>query len=121
MGVSHRDMKPENLLLDQVGHTKISDFGLSKLTDFLSMSMNYQSQRGMKGTPAYMAPEILRNEKYSKSGDVYAFGLIVYEIMTGKFPYENINFFNLIKKSFTNEKLFYDIIFIKCMRFPTTK
>ncbi|KAK8883181.1 hypothetical protein M9Y10_045831 [Tritrichomonas musculus] len=68
--ILHRDLKPENVLVDGYLYPKISDFGLSKITDFLSISMNFQSQKGLKGTPIYMAPEILSNEEYSKSGDV---------------------------------------------------
>ena len=60
--------------------------------------MNFQSAKGMKGTPAYMAPEILSEEKYSKSGDVYAFGFIVYEILSVKRAFENMNIFDLMKK-----------------------
>ena len=82
--VLHRDLKPENILMDENLYPKISDFGLSKITDFLSNSMNVQSQKGLKGTPAYLAPEILADEKYSKKGDVYAFAFIVFEIMTGQ-------------------------------------
>lgn len=73
------DLKPENILMNDYFQPKISDFGLSKITDFLSISMNIQSRKGFKGTPAYMAPEI-SSEKYSKSSDVYAFAFIVYEI-----------------------------------------
>ena len=85
--VLHRDLKPDNILIDEYLHPKISDFGLSKITFNLSASMNKQSQAGIKGTPAYMAPEILSSEKYSKLSDVYAFSFVVYEIVTCETPF----------------------------------
>lgn len=88
--ILHRDLKPENILMDDYLYPMITDFGLSKITDFISMSINFQSQKGLKGTPIYMSPKILSNEEYSKAGDVYAFAFIVFEIMTGKRRFENL-------------------------------
>ena len=96
--VIHRDLKLDNILVDDYLHPKISDFGLSKILDFLSISLNVQSQKGLKGTPLYMAPEILTDEKYSKAGDVYAFAYIVYELMTGEIPFKNFTNLQLMKK-----------------------
>lgn len=100
--ILHRDLKPENILIDDYLHPKITDFGLSKITDFISASINIQSQNGLKGTPIYMAPEILSEEKYSKSSDVYAFAFIVYEIMTCVKPFENYNLITLMTKVHIN-------------------
>lgn len=52
--------------------------------------MTFQSASGMKGSPSYSAPEILQFNEYSKSGDVYAFSLIIYEIITGEVPFKEI-------------------------------
>lgn len=75
--IIHRDLKSANILLDDKLFPKIADFGLSKIQNDL-----YTSQAGMKGTPAYMAPEILSDEKYSEASDVYAFGILVYEMLS---------------------------------------
>lgn len=79
--VIHRDLKPENILIDEFLHPKISDFGLYKVYEFLSISMNIQSQSRLKDTVIHMALVIF-DEKYSKINDVYVFSIIVKEIMT---------------------------------------
>lgn len=78
--------------MDQYLYPKISDFGLSKITGSWSNSMNFKSQKGRKGTLAYMAPEVALNEEYSKSGDVYAFGFIVFEILSNEIPFKDLSF-----------------------------
>ena len=96
--IIHRDLKPDNILLNEYLHPKISDFGLSKTTDFISPSMNFKSDRGAKGTPQYIAPEIFNDNKYSYASDVYAFGIIVYEMLTGDKPFKFDNIFLLINQ-----------------------
>ncbi|XP_044958678.1 CBL-interacting protein kinase 24 [Hordeum vulgare subsp. vulgare] len=83
-GVYHRDLKPENLLLDSRGNLKVSDFGLSTL-----------SQNGVGllhttcGTPNYIAPEVLSNDGYDGSAaDIWSCGVILYVLMAGYLPFE---------------------------------
>jgi hypothetical protein len=77
-GVLHRDLKPANVLIDGRGRVRIADFGLADL-------INRRHDRNvLAGTPAYMAPEQLAGEAASMLSDVYALGLVLYEMFTGK-------------------------------------
>lgn len=96
--IIHRDIKSGNILMDEQLFPKIADFGLSKITSSVSPSINKQSVNNIKGTPIYMAPEIIRDEPYTNSVDVYSFAIIVYEILTGSTPFSNLNFHQLIFK-----------------------
>ncbi|XP_041431229.1 serine/threonine-protein kinase N3-like [Xenopus laevis] len=76
--VTHRDLKPGNLLMDEGGYLKIAEFGMSK-TD-----IGYGDQANtMVGSPAYMAPEIVKEEEYTRAVDWWALGVIVYEMLLG--------------------------------------
>lgn len=80
--IIHRDLKPENIFMDTNLFPKIGDFGLLKDTNNLTITMT-----GLIGSPAYMAPEIINEEGYIKASDVYAFGIILSEILSGQKPY----------------------------------
>jgi len=82
--IIHRDLKPENVLIDKFGTAKITDFGLSRF-----MSENIQTMT-FAGTPAYLAPEVLMENQFSKKSDVFAFDLILWSILTRKPPYNDI-------------------------------
>ena len=77
-GVLHRDLKPANVLIDGRGRVRIVDFGLASRID----ERHYRD--GLAGTPAYMAPEQLAGEAASMRTDVYALGLVLYEMFTGE-------------------------------------
>ncbi|KAK8848115.1 RAC-gamma serine/threonine-protein kinase [Tritrichomonas musculus] len=87
-GLIYRDLKPENILVDAQGHAKITDFGLVK------EGMNAKSTTTtFCGTPEYIAPEMLQQQPYTKSVDWWAFGILVFEMLTGMPPFydENVN------------------------------
>ena len=76
-----RDCKPENILLDDYGHVRISDLGLA-----LEIPEG-EVVRGRVGTVGYMAPEIIDNEKYTFSPDYFSLGCLVYEMIEGRAPF----------------------------------
>ncbi len=81
-GVIHRDLKPQNLMMTKRGEILITDFGLAAVADTL------HGPEARNGTPAYMAPEQLRGSEVTAKSDIYALGLVLYELFTGKKPFE---------------------------------
>jgi len=77
-GVIHRDLKPANIMLDKRGNVVIMDFGLA------AVAAELFGAEARSGTPAYMAPEQLRGEEVTAKSDIYALGLVLYELFTGK-------------------------------------
>ena len=91
-GIVHRDLKPHNILMDESDHPYIADFGLAKPTEGRLELSNTM----MSGTAAYMAPEIAKEGKSTSRADIYALGVILFEMLTGHLPYTGDTPYNII-------------------------
>src|SRR5438270_3730908 len=88
-GVIHRDLKPANVMIDGRGRARVTDFGLAVAGDRATDSA---------GTPAYMAPEQLAGESASVRSDIYALGLVLYEVFTGRRTFESTSSHDLLMR-----------------------
>jgi len=96
-GVTHRDIKPDNLLVSDEGKIKITDFGLAIIADSAKMTM----QGAVVGTPAYLPPEQVSGGTYDYRGDLFSTGVTFYEALTGTSPFSGQSFSETLKKILT--------------------
>ncbi|MGO9602987.1 MAG: serine/threonine protein kinase [Candidatus Binataceae bacterium] len=99
-GVVHRDLKPENILVTADGTVKIMDFGIA--LDEQARRLTWSGLSSTIGTPDYMAPEQVSGRRGDARTDIYSFGVILYEMLTGGLPYTANNVYNVMKAK-TNE------------------
>jgi serine/threonine protein kinase/tetratricopeptide (TPR) repeat protein len=84
LGVVHRDLKPQNVMVDEGGDARIMDFGIARSLESKGMT----GAGVMIGTPEYMSPEQVEGKEAGQSSDIYSLGVILYEMVTGRVPFE---------------------------------
>ena len=88
--IVHRDLKPENIMRREDGQIKVLDFGLAKRVTGSHVTSTRLTQPGIiAGTPGYMAPEVIGNKEADARSDIFVFGVIAWELATGKHPFGN--------------------------------
>ncbi|KAF3779946.1 Serine/threonine-protein kinase [Nymphaea thermarum] len=90
--IIHRDMKPQNILIGAGSIIKLCDFGFAR-----AMSLNTVVLRSIKGTPLYMAPELVREQPYNHTADLWSLGVILYELYVGQPPFYTNSVYALIR------------------------
>jgi hypothetical protein len=121
-GVLHRDIKPQNLLVDRRGRPRLVDFGISKMHGMSDLTRTGTAI----GTPEYMAPELFRSECADPRSDIYALGAVFYELLTGRPPYSGTSLASIMTQQLEREveplsshrdvPVWLDAVVLRCLR-----
>lgn len=99
LGVVHRDLKPQNVMIDKEGNTRIMDFGIARSIEAKGIT----DEGIIVGTPEYMAPEQVEGKGIDHRSDIYSIGIILYEMVTGKVPFEGHTPLSIAMKHMTEK------------------
>ncbi len=100
-GIFHRDIKPENVMVENDGDIKLIDFGVALLEG--ARRVTWRGLTGTVGTPDYMSPEQIKGERGAAGSDIYATGVILYEMLSGHPPFEGENVFAVMNQHATQD------------------
>jgi TolB-like protein/Tfp pilus assembly protein PilF len=101
LGVVHRDLKPQNIIIDKEGNARIMDFGIARSTEDKGIT----GVGVMIGTPEYMPPEQVEGKEADQRSDIYSLGVIMYEMLTGRLPFEGDSSLSIALKHKTENPL----------------
>ena len=102
-GVVHRDLKPENIMVDANDHIKLIDFGIAGQEGARRLTFAKLSQ--VMGTPDYISPEQVKGKRGDGRSDIYALGIMLYEMITGKTPFQGANPFAIMNDRLLNNPI----------------
>src|SRR5204863_3772026 len=99
-GVTHRDLKPENIMVNDEGRVKVIDFGIAFLAGARRLTF---ADVSVMGTPDYISPEQLKSEPGDRRSDLYAIGVMLYEMLSGQTPFSGPNPFAVMNDRLVND------------------